>query len=42
MPGDLRSPRILHLSWGRLEIDGVGTFKRAKLSCEWDWRETGI
>src|SRR5262245_20943497 len=45
MPGDLRSPRILQLSWGRLEVEGLGTFKDAKLypggGREWDWRETG-
>ena len=45
MPGDLRSPSILQLSWGRLEIESVGTFKDAKLypggGREWDWRETG-
>ncbi|MCP4654479.1 MAG: hypothetical protein GY856_03560 [bacterium] len=40
------SPRIRHLSWGRLEIDGRDQpFKDAKLfpggSREWDWRETG-
>jgi hypothetical protein len=40
-----RSPRISHLSWGRLEVDGHGSFKDAKLypggAREWDWRETG-
>ena len=40
----LSSPRIAHLSWGRLEADGK-VFKDAKLypggSREWDWRETG-
>ena len=40
------SPRIAHLSWGRLVVDGhEGAFKDAKLfpggSREWDWRETG-
>ena len=38
------SPRITHLSWGRLEVDGK-RFKDAKLypggAREWDWRETG-
>jgi hypothetical protein len=42
---DLRSPRILHLSWGRLEVEGRGAFKDAKLFPggvrEWDWRDTG-
>jgi hypothetical protein len=45
MPGGLRSPWILRLSWGRLEVQGLGTFKDAKLypggGREWDWRETG-
>jgi hypothetical protein len=40
-----RSPRISHLSWGRLEVDGERAFKDAKLypggAREWDWRETG-
>ena len=39
------SPRIARLSWGRLEVEGEGTFKDAKLfpggAREWDWRETG-
>lgn len=39
------SPRITHLSWGRLEIDHGRTFKDAKLypggGREWNWRETG-
>ncbi len=38
------SPRITHMSWGRLEVDGK-SFKDAKLypggAREWDWRETG-
>ena len=41
-----RSPRVTHLSWGRLEVEGVdGPFKDAKLfpggARVWDWRETG-
>ena len=41
-----RSPKILHLSWGRLEVEGQDTpFKDAKLfpggAKEWDWKETG-
>jgi hypothetical protein len=40
-----QSPRIEKLEWGRLEIDGVGTFKDAKLwpggARGWDWNETG-
>ncbi len=39
------SPRITHLSWGRLEVEGEQAFKDAKLfpggAREWDWRETG-
>ncbi len=39
------SPRIVHLSWGRMEIEGVGAGKDFKLypggGREWDWRETG-
>lgn len=41
-----RSPKITHLSWGRLEVEGRdGPFKDAKLfpggAREWDWSETG-
>jgi hypothetical protein len=41
-----RSPRIKHVSWGRLEVEGkTEAYKDAKLfpggSCEWNWRETG-
>jgi hypothetical protein len=40
------SPRIKHLSWGHIEVEGqVKPYKDAKLypggSREWDWRETG-
>lgn len=39
------SPVIEHISWGRIIIEGAGTFKDAKLfpggAREWDWRETG-
>ena len=46
MDQETRSPRVTHLSWGRLEVEGVdGHFKDAKLfpggAREWDWRETG-
>lgn len=42
----VRSPRITHFAWGRLEVEGCDlAFKDAKLfpggSREWDWRETG-
>ena len=40
-----RSPRISRLSWGRLEVEGAGAFKDAKLypggARAWDWHETG-
>ena len=39
------SPRISHLSWGRIEVEGHLPFKDAKIfpggAREWDWRETG-
>ena len=39
------SPRISHLSWGRIEVEGHPPFKDAKIfpggAREWDWRETG-
>lgn len=40
-----KSPRVTHVSWGRLEVEGQRVFKDAKLypggAREWDWRETG-
>jgi hypothetical protein len=41
-----RSPKITHLSWGCVKVEGRrGPFKDAKLfpggSREWDWGETG-
>ena len=40
-----RSPRISHISWGRMVVEGVGEGKDFKLypggGREWDWRETG-
>ena len=40
-----RSPRIAHVSWGRMEVDGIGTGKDFKLypggGRPWDWNETG-
>jgi hypothetical protein len=46
MEQEAYSPKITHLSWGRLEVEGHdGTFKDAKLypggAREWDWNETG-
>lgn len=39
------SPLIASLSWGRIMVEGVGTFKDVKLwpggGREWDWNETG-
>jgi len=39
------SPRISHLSWGRIEVEGHPTFKDAKVfpggARAWDWDETG-
>ena len=39
------SPRIAHISWGRLGVEGFPPFKDAKVfpggAREWDWRETG-
>jgi hypothetical protein len=39
-----KSPRISHLSWGHLEVEGHPPFKDAKIfpggAREWDWRET--
>ena len=41
-----RSPRIKHVSWGQLEVEGrAEPYKDAKLfpggSREWNWRKTG-
>lgn len=40
-----RSPRIMTLAWGRIEVEGVGKFRDAKVfpggAREWDWNETG-
>ena len=46
MEQEARSPRVTHLSWGRLGVEGVdGLFKDAKLfpggARAWDWNETG-
>jgi len=42
---DIKSPQINHISWGRMEVDGVGVGKDFKLwpggGRQWDWRETG-
>lgn len=40
-----RSPRILAIEWGRIEVDQLGEVKDAKLfpggGRAWDWAETG-
>jgi hypothetical protein len=46
MEQEARSPKVTHLSWGRLEVEDQDVpFKDAKLfpggAREWDWRETG-
>lgn len=39
------SPRVTAISWGRMEVEGIGSGKDFKLypggGREWDWRETG-
>jgi hypothetical protein len=41
----LRSPRITHIAWGRMEIETIGCGKDFKLypggGRPWDWNETG-
>jgi hypothetical protein len=46
MEQEANSPRVTHLSWGHLEVEGVdGSFKDAMLfpggARAWDWNETG-
>jgi hypothetical protein len=40
-----RSPRITHISWGRMEVEGLGSGRDLKLypggGRAWDWAETG-
>ncbi|GIF23791.1 hypothetical protein BJ973_004401 [Actinoplanes tereljensis] len=40
-----RSPRILAVAWGRIEVESLGVVKDVKLypggGREWDWSETG-
>jgi hypothetical protein len=42
---DKRPPRILQISWGRMEVEGLGMGKDFKLypggGRAWDWAETG-
>ena len=45
MSKELRSPRVTHISWGRMKVEGLGEGKDFKLypggGREWDWTETG-
>jgi len=45
MKPTIHSPRITHLSWGHIEVEGQRHFKDAKCfpggSKAWDWNETG-
>ena len=40
-----QSPRITHISWGRMDVEGLGTGRDFKLypggGRAWDWAETG-
>ena len=40
-----QSPHITHISWGRMDVEGLGTGRDFKLfpggGREWDWTETG-
>lgn len=40
-----RSPRITHVSWGHMDIEGIGSGKDFKLypggGRAWNWNETG-
>ena len=42
---DKRAPRIIQVSWGRMEVEGLGVGKDFKLypggGRAWDWAETG-
>ena len=42
--GESKSPRITHISWGRMEVEGVGSGRDFKLypggGREWNWQET--
>jgi hypothetical protein len=45
MTTDDRSPRVLALSWGHMDVEGLGEGKDFKLypggGRAWDWNETG-
>ncbi len=40
-----KSPRITHISWGRIDVESLGSGRDFKLfpggGREWDWSETG-
>ena len=42
---EMKSPLIIHLSWGKMTAEGVGSGKDFKLwpggGREWNWNETG-
>lgn len=44
MPTALKSPKIVRIEWGVVEVDGLGVFRDVKLypggGRAWDWRET--
>jgi hypothetical protein len=44
VPNFPKSPRISHLKWGQIEVEGYPPFKDAKIfpggAREWKWRET--
>ena len=45
MNGFAPSPKILSISWGRMEVEGLGVGKDFKLypggGRQWDWSQTG-
>ena len=45
MDGMIESPRITHVSWGCMEVEGLGRGRDFKLypggGRAWDWNETG-
>ena|SRR6266542_2447630 len=45
MDQEKSSPRILEISWGHMEVEGLGAGKDFKLypggGRDWDWAETG-
>ncbi len=40
-----RSPKVLRIEWGQMDVEGVGSGKDFKLwpggGRSWDWNETG-